>query len=309
MKKKLLITGASGFIGSHCLSLLDSGEYEIHAVSSKSVNGFQKQAVTWHQIDLLDEKQCSEMIIDLRPSHILHIAWHVVPGMKSNYPSDFLWVKSGLNLIQSFAKNGGQRIVVAGTCAEYDWKHGFLSETLTPLNPKGTYGTCKHAFQMLLGAFCEHQGISWSWGRIFFTFGPHENPNRLVPYIIRTLLKGRQADCTHGKQVRDYLYVLDVADALVKLLKSDIQGPINISSGVPVQQKTIIGEIAQKMKVGSELVRLGAKPTGKNDPPFIVGSNQRIKSELNWQPKIGLDRGLLETINWWKQKEFKVRNG
>ncbi len=304
MMNKVLITGATGFIGSHCLKLLSRLDCEVHGISSKRIPLQDERLDThWHKCNLQSSEQINRVIDRIKPTHLLHLAWHVAPGMQLNSPENYQWVKAGIDLLQSFARTGGRRVVIAGSCAEYDWNYGFMSEKLTPSRPENAYGTCKNAFQLLLSDFCRIHKISWSWGRIFFTYGPNENPTRLVPYVIRSLLNGRHADCTHGRQIRDYLYVKDVADALVTLLMSDIHGPVNIASGKPIQQKTIINKIIQKINIDSELVRLGARPVGKDEPSFLVGSNHRLKNELKWQPKISLNEGLEETISWWKENE------
>lgn len=302
--KKVLITGATGFIGSHCLEILSRLDCEVYGVSSKQ-KPLQSERFDahWYKCNLHHPEQINRVIESIKPTHLLHLAWHVSPGMQLDSSQNYQWVKAGIDLLQSFEKAGGQRVVVAGSCAEYDWDYGYLSEKLTPSRPESTYGTCKKALQLLLSDFCRIHNISWAWGRIFFSYGPNEKPTRLVPYVIRSLLKGQYADCTHGRQIRDYLYVKDVADALVTLLMSDVHGPVNIASGKPIKQKTIINKIIKIINVDSELVRLGAKPVGKNEPSFLVGSNHRLKNELKWQPKTSLNEGLEETISWWKEKE------
>lgn len=297
--KKVLLTGATGFIGSHCLPLLLEKGYETHAVSSKTPRNGLQSNVHWHRADLLNPSQLLKLMKDVRPTHLLHLAWYVVPGKWTNSIENYRWVQSSLRLLEAFSLHGGHRVIFAGTCAEYDWRYSYCSEYLTPLSPVTFYGTCKHALQIMLGAFSKQKGISSAWGRVFFLYGPREHPERLVSSVIRSLLLGEPARCSHGNQLRDYLYVQDIADAFVSILESDVQGPINIASGYPVSLKEIVYKIAEKLK-RKDLVRLGDLPAAADEPDLLIGNTTRLTNELRWRQKYDLNHGLDETIDWWK---------
>jgi nucleoside-diphosphate-sugar epimerase len=297
--KKVLITGATGFIGSHCLPLLFQKGYEIHAVSSKAIPNKTHSKVHWHRADLLEPTQLLKLVESAKATHLLHLAWYVAPGKWMNSIENYRWVQASLSLLKAFSLHGGQRALFAGTCAEYDWRYSYCSEDLTPLSPTTFYGTCKHALQILLSSFSKEKGLSSAWGRIFFLYGPHEHPVRLVSSVIRSLLLGKPARCSHGNQLRDYLYVADVADTIVRILESDVQGPINIASGYPVSLKEIVYRIAEKLD-RKDLVHLGALPAPPDEPELVVGNTRRLTSELGWRPKYDLNLGLEETIDWWK---------
>lgn len=297
--KRILLTGATGFIGRNCVPLLLAKGYEIHAVSSKSYRGDWSD-VHWHQADLMDSRQVLELLTQVQPSHLLHFAWYTVPGKYWNSTENFRWIQASLTLLEAFSKNGGKRIVMAGTCAEYDWKYGYLSEKTTPLLPDTIYGKCKHSLQVMLDAFCKQTGISSAWGRIFFPYGQYEHQDKLIPSVIRSLIQGRPASCSHGNQIRDYLYVEDVANAFIALLESEVQGPVNIASGYPVSLKEIVYKIADKLN-RKDLVRLGAVPASANEPRLIVADVGRLFDEIGWRPKYTLDTGLESAIEWWKR--------
>ena len=296
--RKVLVTGATGFIGRHCLPLLLARGDRVHAVSSKTVPKTSDN-ICWHQADLLDPAQIAELIGSIQPSHLLHFAWFAVPKQYWTSLDNFRWVQGSLSLLQSFAQHGGERVVMAGTCAEYDWQYGYCSEQITPLLPATTYGICKHSLQSMLNAFASQTGISAAWGRIFFVYGPYEPPQRLVPAVVRSLLQDRPARCSHGKQIRDFLYVRDLADAFVALLGSSVAGSVNMASGNPVTLKDIIENVAAQLE-RPDLIRLGAIPPAANDPPLLVADVSRLTDEVGWQPRFSLDAGLAETISWWK---------
>ena len=297
--KRVLLTGATGFIGSHCLPLLAEKGYETHAVSLKTPRNRPQSNVHWHRADLLDPSQLFKLVKDVKPTHLLHLAWYVVPGKWLSSMENYRWVQASLGLLEAFSLHGGQRVLFAGTCAEYDWRYSYCSEDLTPLSPTTFYGTCKHALQIMFSSFSKQKGLSSAWGRIFFLYGPHEHPERLVSSVIRSLLLGEPALCSHGNQLRDYLYVQDVAEAFVTIMESDVQGPVNIASGYPVSLKEIIYKIAGKLD-RKELVRLGALPAPPDEPDLLVGNVNRLSNEVGWRPKYDLNHGLDETIDGWR---------
>lgn len=296
--KRILVTGASGFIGRHCLAPLRALEYEVHAVSRGPVSD-NPGRVKWHQADLLDPSSIAPLISKVQPTHLLHLAWIVTPGESIRSMENFRWVQASFQLAEAFAAAGGRRMVVGGTCFEYDCRHGLLNENRTPLRPGTAYGACKHALHEMLTPFCQAKGIDLAWPRIFYLYGPHEHPRRLVASVIQSLLLGEPANCTPGRQVRDYLHVADVARALALLVDSDVTAALNIGSGMPVSLREIVECIGQLIG-RKELLRLGALVARENEPPLIVADATRLKNQLHWQPKFSLEEGLRHTIDWWQ---------
>jgi nucleoside-diphosphate-sugar epimerase len=299
---KVLITGGSGLIGRHCLPLLVNSGYEVHAIARQPLDSIDLD-IYWHQIDLLDRSQVSQSISKIKPSHLLHLAWYAVPGKYLTARENFQWVQTSLNLLQEFAEYGGQRVVMAGSCAEYDWQYGYCHESLTPLNPQSPYGICKQALSLMLAAFCQQADLSAAWGRIFWLYGQFEDPNRLVSSVIRSLLNNSTAQCSAGTQIRDFLYVADVADALVNILGAKLSGAINIGSGIPISVRTLV-EYIGTMLDRSELLQFA--PADRNlETPLVVANIQRLRSELQWTPKYSLQQGMELSIEFWK-RELKI---
>jgi nucleoside-diphosphate-sugar epimerase len=255
--------------------------------------------VAWHRCDLLDSNQIENVVAHVKPTHLLHLAWYTVPHDYWTSIENLRWVHASLHLIQAFTRQSGRRIVAAGSCAEYDWTDGRCSEATTPLRPATLYGACKLGVQTVLDAYCRQLGMSCAWGRVFFLYGPRENAERFVPSIIRSLLKGSPARCSHGNQIRDFLYVQDVASAFVALLACETSGAINIGSSQPIALKDIARMIAEKLG-GTELLELGALPAKADDPPLLIADATRLKSETNWTLDYDWETGLDETIAWWR---------
>jgi nucleoside-diphosphate-sugar epimerase len=298
--RRVLVTGATGCVGRHILPLLVERGWDVVAVRSRRAAA-EVPGVQWVHGDLLDQGDIRRIVESARASHMLHLAWYIAPGKWAAAPENFLWVRAGLDLAMAFKSAGGRRMVTAGSCLEYDWNAGVCVENTTPLAPHTTYGTCKHALQVLTSALISESGTSSAWGRIFFLYGPYEHPDRLVASVVRSVLAGQPAKTSHGLQVRDYLYVSDVADAFVRLLESEVTGPVNIASGVPITLKEIVTRIGE-LTGRSDLIQIGAIPAASTDTPLVVGDVSRLSSSLAWTPAWDLDRGLRATIDWWRSQ-------
>lgn len=298
---RVLVTGASGFIGRFAVPILSGGGYEVHALYyPEPIELEENPTVSWHHCDLMDEKAVQGLMRDVKPTHLLHFAWYTEHGEYWNSVENLRWVKASVDLVKKFADEGGRRVVTAGTCAEYDWDYGYLSERVTPLRPETLYGRCKDALNRIIAGFADVTGTSAAWGRIFFPYGPHEGRKRLVPDVIISLLEDRRARSTHGNQVRDYIYIEDAAAAFVDLLSSDVEGPVNIATGEPVSLKTIIFTIADLLGK-RELVDLGALPEREGEAPFVVADTRRLRDEVGWKPRFTLESGLNNAVEWWRK--------
>lgn len=304
--KRVLVTGGQGFIARHCLQLLIDKGYEVQAVDLKADKAGPSD-VKWHKIDLLDPDQVSMLMARVEPTHLLHLAWYALPGKFWTSMENFRWVQASLSLLQSFVSHGGNRVIMAGTCAEYDWKYGYCSEDITPLLPATLYGACKHSLQSMLNALSRQTGLSSAWGRVFFLYGPYEHPERLVSSVIRSVLNGDPARCSHGKQIRDFLYVEDVASAFVNIMESGVQGPVNIASGRPICLKEVIMKIGEKTG-RPDLIRLGEKAAPEDEPSLLIADIRRLREEVKWSESYTLDEGIDKTIRWWRD-HLGIGNG
>lgn len=297
---RLLITGAAGFIGRHAAQAAAAGGWDVHALV-RAVPASRVDGVAYHAVDLLDDPDgMRAAVAGIGATHLLHLAWYAVPGLYWTSAENFRWVTATLALADAFAAAGGERLVAAGTCAEYDWRFGFCSEGVTPLAPATPYGVAKDSVRRLLTAWSEQAKVRFGWGRVFFLYGPGEQPQRLVPSVATAILRGETAQCTAGTQFRDFLHVRDVAEAFLAFVRSDVEGAVNIGSGRPVAVRDIIGTIAGQLGAPGR-VALGARPMA-DEPPLVVADVRRLQSEVQWSPRYDLTSGLRETIDWWRKR-------
>ena len=302
----VLLTGASGYIGQFAIEHLLNKNYTVHAITSKQFNTEKTANFYWHQANLLDADETKSLIESVHPTHLLHFAWYIEHGRYWNAIGNLDWLQAGLHLARCFVENGGKRMVVAGTCAEYDWtKPSPFVEHQTPFNPQTLYGAAKSSLSLTLERFAEVSGVSFASGKIFLPFGANNLENRLIPSVVRALLNNEPAETTHGNQVRDFLFVEEVAEAFVALLESDVRGAVNIASGKGVKIKEVVAEIGNI--IGKpELLSIGALAAPDNEPPEIVADVTRLREEVGWESKSDLNKRLEETVNFWR--EVSARN-
>jgi len=299
---RVVVTGATGFIGRGTLSPLLAAGLEVHAVTSRTPPAATPAGVHWHLADLLDPPVADALMAAIAPSHLLHLAWYAQPGAFWTSPENLRWVEASLRLLRSFADNGGQRATIGGTCAEYEWGHHTVCrEATTPCLPATLYGTSKHALRLIAERYCERVGVSLAWGRIFFVFGPGEDPARLGGSVARALALGAEAPCSHGEQLRDFLYSEDLAEAFVALLCSDVAGAVNLASGQPTRIRDLVQALGNAAG-RPELVRLGARPAGALEPVELIADVTRLHDEVGWRPSRTLDQRAADTIAWWRDQ-------
>ncbi len=273
---KIVVTGATGFIGRFCLPLLVEKGFEVHGITSK--RPVDMPGIKMHSLNLLESLGLDDFLQKLRPTHLLHLAWITEPAVFWNSPDNHRWVEASLCLLQKFKDCGGIRAVVAGTCADQ--------------NPTTLYGISKKTVFNLL----QRIDLSSAWGRIFHLYGPYENSRRFVPSVILSLLKGKETLCTHGNQIRDFSFVGDVAKVLVDLVMNSVQGPIDIGSAAPTSIKNLCLKIGEKIGNPEKIV-FGAIPTSPDEPAILVPD---VKPVYNFKT---LNEGLEETIQWWKLQQ------
>lgn len=275
--KRLLVTGATGFIGTHCLREALAGGYdEIHAVS-RGGKGVAAPTLTWHAADLRRPEAAVRLIEAVKPTHLLHAAWIATPGVYLTSPENIDWMQATIALVRAFAEQGGRRVVGIGSCAEYAPSDGPCQEEKTPIVPMSVYGHAKAATWQAMSAIAEAHKIGAVWGRVFVPYGPGDLPQRLIPSVLAALRAGKPMPLSTGEQRRDFVYALDAAKMLVGLLGSGATGVFNIGSGEAPSVRSVIEALADRF--GSRnLLQFGAMSARAWEPPLLQADMEKLEA-------------------------------
>ncbi|MBS7351128.1 MAG: NAD(P)-dependent oxidoreductase [Comamonas sp.] len=283
---RVLLTGGNGFIGRHVRFALEQIGVEVFVAGRRASFGDKN----YIQADLLNQEDRIMLIQNIKPTHFIHLAWYVEHGKYSQSLENIRWLESTCHLAEIFCTNGGKQIIISGSCMEYDWNYGLLSEDLTPTNSKTVYGVAKNATRRIVGQICSQHGVSMAWGRIFFLYGKYENRERLIPSLIEVFQNKRKPFGINGAAFRDFLHVSDVAEGFVKLLTTQANGVYNLCSGEPSRLADVVTTLASLLDADPDPV-LALATERPGEPPLLVGENLKLKA-LGWRPTLNLAQGL-----------------
>lgn len=265
---RVLVTGAGGFIGAHVVHVLRA-------------RGHEPIAVTRKDADLSDPGAVGALFARHRPAAVIHLAWYAKPLDYLVSPENLASLHATTTLVAGAFAAGCRKIVGAGTCLEYAEAGHPVAED-HPLDPVTLYASTKAAAWLTCRALAAGAGAELAWARIFHLFGPGEQASRFVPSIAAALKRGERVDVTAGEQIRDYLHVRDVAEALVALLAPGTNGAYNVCSGRPAPLRTWVSAIGELLNA-QDRIAFGARPYAPGERMYIAGRNDRLRA-LGWSP-------------------------
>lgn len=302
-KKKVLVTGAKGFIGRHLVNRLIKESADVAALVRSKVNPFIEESnIKILQADLLDFSTLKRVVQDFQPQIVYHLAG-VRPIGKSwgaiqqAYQTNLIGT---MNLLHSLEEINVQAIVLLGSAAEYGkgpapYREGQI------LQPVSLYGVSKAAVTNL-GLLCqEYFKLPIIVLRPTVVYGPGQGEHFFLSQLCRSILSQRPFLMSPGEQYRDFIYISDVIEALFSVFNnpSAIGGIFNIGTGVSYPL-TYIAEIACKYLEGKELLRIGAKTYTPDEQFAYVVDIHLAQQVLKWKPTVSLEQGIVATIEWYK---------
>jgi nucleoside-diphosphate-sugar epimerase len=300
MGKQILITGITGFIGSHIAAVfLENGD---------RVTGLKRsQSDTWrntayadkiHWINI-DDKGWQEQVIQVKPDIIIHGAWEGVAADNRQH-----WVTQWKNLdllselLLIARESGTQKFIGLGSQAEYGYFDGVIDETY-PCNPNSAYGVSKLMAKEAVKCFCEQHDIQWYWLRLFPCFGEKESFDWLIPMLTRKIYRKELMEMTPGEQRYAYLYVKDLSSWIVSIAKEELSSGIyNISSQTSYSLKEVVKKITGLLGSGEANIRLGALPYRQHQPMLLAGNVQKLFNGLGGLKESNFDEKLQATVTY-----------
>lgn len=307
MSERVLVTGASGFVGLPLVTALAAGGTAVDALAWRNP-GPGLPGVRWHCADLLDSGDVCLLLRDLRPDVLVHCAWRVEHGRFWSAPDNLVWLDASAELAARFFESGGRRFVGIGTCAEYaerDANDNMPWPENRRIDPSTLYGRAKAQLARSLPILAGNRAdAQFAWARLFHLFGENENPERLVPSIIGSVLAGREACCGSGRPVRDFASTRFVSGALAALTRSRVTGPVNIASGQPCSIASLARLVA-RLAGRPDLLRLGALPDRPDEVPVMVADTRRLRLEVGHTQRPDIEEDLLSTISHYRQRDLQ----
>lgn len=277
----VLVTGASGFVGTQIVNRLASKGHSLRPVSrspavSKLASKFA-QAKIFECDDLFAQstdwwaERCEGI------DAIVHAAWYVNPADYLDSEKNAACVAGTFRMAQGAAQAGIKHFVGIGTCMEYALPSERL-EINAPTGPSTVYGGCKLATFDILENYLRSTQMDFSWCRLFYLFGEGENDKRLYPYLKRCLEAGETARLGAGTQLRDYMDVADAGARIADVIDTGQTGAINICSGVPVSIRQFAESVADRYG-RRDLLEFGTHQPHPRDPSAVVGVPNFVGSE------------------------------
>ena len=304
--RRVLVTGAHGFIGSHLARTLLGAGYEVGALHREASDLRRikdlEGRISHHVADLRDPASVQGAVMGARPDAIVHLATYYAVEHRPDEVGVMMDtnVKGTIALLEACRDRGVSLFLNAGTCAVYREKDVPLAET-DPVSPQNLYALTKLQAEQACAFYSDRLGVPATTLRLFPPYGPADNERRLIPYVIRSILAGEEVRLTSGTQRWDFVYVDDVVAAFVAALgkpgAAAGAGVMNVATGDPVAVRDLVTRLAG---LTGEHARLlwGAVPHRGNEVWFNSGSWDRIRSVLGWEPQVSLDEGLERTIAW-----------
>ncbi len=278
---KILVTGATGFVGKHVINELRKHDHQIIGTSSGNNKNESSTKLSYAFLDLDNLNKTENYFSHFdNPDLLIHLAWQGLP----NYNSLFHF-EDNLMAHYSFLKNmvshGLKKIVVTGTCFEYGMKEGCLSEDMIA-DSQNAYALAKDTLRKFLFELQKQNEFDCKWIRLFYMYGQGQNPNSLLSQLQRALENGdKEFNMSGGEQERDYLQIEKVAEYIVKIsLQNKITGIVNCCSGVPIKVKQLVEnyliENNKKIKLN-----LGFYPYTDYEPMSFWGDDTKLKKIIN----------------------------
>ena len=306
----IIVTGATGFIGSALVRRLSADGATVVALTRDANRPAARRLAELDGVELREAASAAalnEVFTGLAARVVVHAA---APGV---HPEDRHWstlldgaIGYTLALVEAAAERRVARILHLGSWSAYadpSDPDRPLSET-DQLTRTNLYGACKASAELIAAAQAQALGIEFVSARLFNVFGPGEDERRLLPYVIRKLSAGEPVELTSGVQQRDFVFIDDAVEALVRLAnaRAPRHAVYNICSGASVPVRSLVEAACEAVSASPSLLRFGALPQRRDEPLRICGDPARMRAEFGWSPSVGPLEGVRRVVDQYTHK-------
>lgn len=298
---KILVTGGAGYIGSICVEEMLNRGHEI-AVLDNLTEGHHAAVdprATFYRADLGDHVAVGLAVQEFAPDGVMHFAANALVGESMTNPSKYFRnnVSNGVNLLDAMVENGVKKFVFSSTCATFGVPERMPIDETLPQRPINPYGESKLMFEKILRWYDEIHGLRFTALRYFNAAGAsekfgedHRIETHLIPNILKVALGQKEAveiygtdyETPDGTCIRDYIHILDLADAHIRALDRTESGFFNLGTGGGTSVREVIDCCR---RVTGKDIAVHEKPRRPGDPPRLIAASDKIRRELGWEPK------------------------
>ena len=308
-QERILVVGGGGFVGANLTRKLIGLGYEVHLIWKLSSNPWRlndiKKQIKFHIVDIQNKKKLTTLIKKIYPVAIFHLASHNAYRNQEDIEKIInVSINGTLNLLLASKDIPYKVFVNTGSSSEYGFKRKPMKES-DFLEPISFYAAAKAGQTFLCQAFAFQYNKPIVTLRPFSVYGQYEQNDRFIPTIIRAVIEKKPINLTGGKQRRDFIYIDDMVNAYIKLLKhgKKLKGRIlNIGTGKQYTNDEVVKALF-KVTGQSVPINKGEFPKRIWDSPHWVADISKAKKLLNWTPAYSLEKGLTKTYNWFTKTQ------
>lgn len=311
MELTVLVIGGTGFIGSNLIKKLIEKGFNVYAYirpeSSIGCRRLEKYIGIKYIYSSIEELKSLnnlpkfDICFNIAAYGVDYMQQNILEMIEGN-------IKFLVEIIDFCEKNNTRLLVNTGTCFEYGCNDETHINEEGKLNPNSLYGASKVAGLIVANTYAKIKNVNMITVRPFGIYGPDEGMHKLVPQLIETIIKNKELDMTSGEQVRDYLYVDDLAEAYIELsLSKNIRfyQVYNVCSSQEITIRQLAHKLCKISDYDESRFNYGAVPYRENEVMYFVGDNSKIYNTIGWKPKVLLEDGLKLTLNWYKENSVQ----
>lgn len=312
---KIFVAGGAGYIGSICVEEMLNRGHSV-AVLDNLTEGHRAAVdprAIFYQADLSDREAVARAIGEFGPEAVMHFAANALVGESMTDPSKYFRnnVSNGLNLLDAMVDNGVKKLVFSSTCATFGVPGRMPIDESLPQCPINPYGESKLMFEKILRWYDQIHGLRFTALRYFNAAGAsekfgedHRIETHLIPNVLKVALGQKEAveiygtdyETPDGTCIRDYIHILDLADAHIRALGREQSGFYNLGTGGGTSVREVIDCCR---RVTGRDIAVREQPRRPGDPPRLVASSDKIRAELGWEPRFGSIQPIVESAWAW----------